>query len=258
MSRLFGHFLFNLPLEKQRKQYAKTFINFFNRICRSQNIEVRKNAAINLPCFFYYYGNFEDSELDFIEIYTEYSQDDNIEIREIIAKGIHEVLDLIEKSGKNPFIMEETYLNLLKQSHNSLTVQLALSQNIGNSLGTFLRAFSVEILNVGATFETFIDSTLKNENAGDLVELYQLIREMLEEVIKLNEVLVKEQKNWRQHARFYEEMSKIIDIIPLTMISEIFDNFIPPIYEIMKKGSEQLKQSSSLLAMTMIFYYPNS
>jgi len=50
----------------------------------------------------------------------------------------------------------------------------------------------VEILNVGATFETFIDSTLKNENAGDLVELYQLIREMLEEVIKLNEVLVKE------------------------------------------------------------------
>jgi hypothetical protein len=44
-------------------------------------------------------------------------------------------------------------------------VQLALSQNIGSSFGTLLRAFSVEILNVGATFETFIDSTLKNENA---------------------------------------------------------------------------------------------
>lgn len=102
------------------------------------------------------------------------------------------MLDLIEKSGKNPFIMEETYLNLLKQSHNSLTVQLALSSNIGNSLGTFLRAFSMEILNVGATFETFIDSTLKNENAGDLVELYQLIREMIEEVMKLNETLVNE------------------------------------------------------------------
>ena len=150
-----------------------------------------------MPCFFYYFGIFEDPELDFIEIYSEYSQDENIEIKEIIAKGIHEVLDLIEKSGKNPFIMEETFLNLLKQSHNSLTVQLALTSNIGNSLGTFLRAFSMEILNVGATFETFIDSTLKNENAGDLVELYQLIREMIEEVIKLNETLVNEQKNWR-------------------------------------------------------------
>jgi hypothetical protein len=96
----------------------------------------------------------------------------------------------------------------------------------------------LEILNVGATFETFINSTLKNENAGDLVELYQLIREMIEEVMKLNETLIKEQKNWRLHARFYEELSKIIDIIPLTMIYEFFDSFMPTIYELMKNGSE--------------------
>lgn len=70
---------------------------------------MRKNAAINLPCFFYYFGNIEDPDLDFIEIYTEYSQDENSEIKEIVAKGIHEVLELIEKSGKNPFILEETF-----------------------------------------------------------------------------------------------------------------------------------------------------
>jgi hypothetical protein len=35
MSSLFGRFLFNLPLEKQRKAQAKSFINFFNRISRS-------------------------------------------------------------------------------------------------------------------------------------------------------------------------------------------------------------------------------
>lgn len=31
------------------------------------------NAAINLPCFYYYYGNMDDPELDFIEIYSEFS-----------------------------------------------------------------------------------------------------------------------------------------------------------------------------------------
>jgi hypothetical protein len=35
MSSLFGKFLFNLSLEKQRKAHAKTFIEFFNKICRS-------------------------------------------------------------------------------------------------------------------------------------------------------------------------------------------------------------------------------
>lgn len=70
---------------------------------------MRTNAAINIPCFFYYFGNNDDPDLDFVEIYSEFSQDDSFEIREILAKGIHEVLELLEKSGKNPFIMEETF-----------------------------------------------------------------------------------------------------------------------------------------------------
>lgn len=69
-----------------------------------------------MPCFFYYYGNFDDPELDFIEIYSEFSQDDIDEIRVIVVKGIHEVLELIEKSGKNPFVLEEPFLNFLKPS----------------------------------------------------------------------------------------------------------------------------------------------
>ena len=173
MSALLGKFLFNLPLEKQRKTNQRAFIDFFNRACRSQNIIVRTNAAINLPCFYYYFGNIDDPELDFTEIFAEFSQDENIEIKEIVAKGIHEVLELLEKQGKNPFMLEDAYFNLLKTSgSNPITVQLALSQNIGASFGTFLRAFSLELLNIGSTFETFIDTTLKNEKAGDLVELY--------------------------------------------------------------------------------------
>lgn len=77
---------------------------------------MRTNAAINLPCFFYYFGNSEDPDLDFVEIYSEFSQDENIEIKEIVAKGIHEVLELMDKQGKNPFLLEEPFTTLLKNS----------------------------------------------------------------------------------------------------------------------------------------------
>ena len=60
MSNLFGKFLFNLPLEKQRKQYAKSFISFYDNIRKSLKPDIRMNAAYNLPCFFYYFGNYDD------------------------------------------------------------------------------------------------------------------------------------------------------------------------------------------------------
>lgn len=100
------------------------------------------------------------------------------------------MLELIEKANKNPFILEEPYQNLLQNTNNNRGVQLALVTNLGSSLGTFLRTFLQEVLNIGVTFETFLDTTLKNENAGDLVEYYQSVKEMLEEVAKLNESLV--------------------------------------------------------------------
>jgi hypothetical protein len=59
MSKVFGQFIFNLPLEVQRKTYAKEIIEFFRKIYKSTDLEVRRNAAFNLPCFFYYFGNYE-------------------------------------------------------------------------------------------------------------------------------------------------------------------------------------------------------
>jgi len=44
------------------------------------------------------------------------SQDDNAEIKAIIGHGVHEAMDLVEKSGKNPFILEETFTNILKST----------------------------------------------------------------------------------------------------------------------------------------------
>jgi len=34
----------------------------------------------------------------------------------IVVKGMHEIIELIEKAGKNPFILEEPFLNFLKST----------------------------------------------------------------------------------------------------------------------------------------------
>ena len=108
MSGLFGKMLFNLPTEKQRKTYSKEYLEFYQKCCRSKDLIVRKNAATVLPCVFYYFGsNFEQDEVDFMEIYCEFADDESKEIKSIVARGIHEALTLIEKSGKDVYVFGE-------------------------------------------------------------------------------------------------------------------------------------------------------
>jgi hypothetical protein len=50
---------------------------------------------------------------------------------------------------------------------------------------------------------------------------------MIDEIIKLNEVFIESKKNWREHAKFYLELAKIVDLIPLTIIQDFFDTMLP-------------------------------
>lgn len=184
MSAIFGKFLFNLPLEKQRKDNAVTFIKFYLRICTSSDLEVRKNAAVMLPCFFYYYGNYDQDELDFLEIYSEFSQDDSKEIKAIVGRGIHEALTLTEKAGKNVFLFGDPFQNLIKQSEQDLEVTIALIPNLGDSLGTFVRCMNSEIVNGGIALDSFSEDLMKSDTA-DIFECYQFVKSIIDEVFKL-------------------------------------------------------------------------
>jgi hypothetical protein len=74
MSHLIGKFMFNLPIEKFRKLHIKEICTFYQRISRSKDFIVRTNAAINLPCFFYYFNNYEsEGEIEFTELYCEFA-----------------------------------------------------------------------------------------------------------------------------------------------------------------------------------------
>lgn len=85
-----------------------------SRSSRNKDLQVRKNIAINLPCLFYYYGNYENDEVDFSELYCEFADGEPIEVKEIIAKGIHEVLTLTESSKKSVFLFNEALTLLAK------------------------------------------------------------------------------------------------------------------------------------------------
>ncbi len=113
MSQLFGLFISNLPLEKQRKQFGPDFLKYFLKISRSQELAIRRNAAFNLPCVFYYYQNYCSQEnmvatdssenIDLFELYVELANDDKDVVKVSIGKGIHEILELEQKSNRNPF-----------------------------------------------------------------------------------------------------------------------------------------------------------
>ncbi len=134
MSMLFGSFIFNLPQEKFRKSYSSQFLRFFLKMARSNELVLRKNAAFNLPCIFYYYQSYclkeslvvqdQADPLDLIEIYVEFANDENAEVKKIIARGIHEVVQLEASSERNPFDFQETLDILLKDQESSVLLSL--------------------------------------------------------------------------------------------------------------------------------------
>ena len=61
--------------------------------------------------------------------------------------------------------------------------------------------------NIGLTFETFTELNFKNENTQDLVEYYQSTKEILDEILRLIECLIKSSKYWREHSKLYYELA---------------------------------------------------
>lgn len=94
--------------------------------------------------------------------------------------------------------------------------------NLSASLGSFLRALAAEMLNAGLTFETFTENCLKQENTTDLLDYYQTVKDILEDLISVQQELTKSNKCWREHAKFYSELAKIVDLIPYSLLPNFF------------------------------------
>jgi len=64
------------------------------------------------------------------------------------------------------------------------------------------------------------------------------VRDVLEDVYMLTENLIKTNKAWREHAKIYSELAKVISVIPYELLPEVYDKFVPNLVILLKNGAE--------------------
>lgn len=84
------------------------------------------------------------------------------------------------------------------------------------------------------------------------------MKDILEDALKLTENLYKFTRNWREHAKVYTELSRVISIIPYEILSDLFEKLAPSLFMMLKEGMEEVKREGSLLLISLIYYVPNS
>jgi hypothetical protein len=84
------------------------------------------------------------------------------------------------------------------------------------------------------------------------------VKDILEDVIKITENLYKFTRNWREHAKVYTELSRVVSTIPYEILSDLFEKLAPSLFIMLKEGMEEVKREGSLLLITIIYYVPNS
>jgi hypothetical protein len=87
---------------------------------------------------------------------------------------------------------------------------------------------------------------------------FQFVKDMLEDAVKLTENLYKLNRNWREHAKCYTELARVINIIPYEILSDLFEKLAPSLFLILKEGSEEVKREGALLLITLIYHVPHS
>lgn len=73
------------------------FLQFFYHICEDKDPILRKNAVYNLPCYYQIYNKSDDLEdigINFIELYSRFYEDEEIEHKQIVAASLHEAFKI--------------------------------------------------------------------------------------------------------------------------------------------------------------------
>lgn len=113
-------------------------------------------------------------------------------------------------------------------------------------------------MNTGLSPETFTIENLKIDQAAELMMYYQFVKDILEDAMKVTETLYRMNRNWREHAKVYTELSRVVSLIPYEILSELFEKLAPPLFMMLKEGMEEVKREGSLLLIHLIYYVPNS
>lgn len=73
-SRCFGKLIFSLQDYEVDAAVHTSFVEYFKTMAAASDLEIRENAAFNLPCMYYMYSYSE--AIDFVDVYMTFSKND--------------------------------------------------------------------------------------------------------------------------------------------------------------------------------------
>ena len=119
-------------------------------------------------------------------------------------------------------------------------------------MGAFLRGFQEEVVEAGLSTETFTENSLKGEHS--LVERYQSLKDMVDDLVNLSSAFLRTNKAWRDHAKLYHELAKLVPLIPYLLYMAFFEQITPNLLVLMRNGYDVLKSEACRLMVTLVYY----
>ena len=132
-SRCFGKLIFSLQDYELEPSVHAAFVEYFKKMVASSELEIRENAAFNLPCMYYMYSYNET--IDFVDVYMTFSKDEAPSVRRITAKGLHETVSMMSRTSGDAQPIKEAFFNFLMD--DNLEVQRAVLERVGEIMQNF-------------------------------------------------------------------------------------------------------------------------
>lgn len=152
-----GKIVYSLKRFDLYLKHKDKFIEFFLTTVRHKDTEMRKKAAFNLPCFNQLYKD-HCEDVDFQELYYQFSKEPDEEIKRLIAVSIHEAFKTIwpEEDGMR---LRETFKYLLEDSTKE--IMICLNHGMADSLNYYANHHAIKI------FANPQDQTPKSSSSHD-------------------------------------------------------------------------------------------
>jgi hypothetical protein len=80
----------------------------------------------------------------------------------------------------------------------------------------------------------------------------------MDEVYKLQDFLIRTNTSWREHAKLYGELAKVVDILPFPFLQQMYELMVPKLFALMRNSAESIKGEAALLLAHLIYYIPNT
>ena len=129
LAQMLGKIVYKLKEFDLHLKKKEPILEFYSLISQHKEIEMRRHGAYNLACFNSLYKEFQgDSEIDYQELYLNYSKEQDPFVKKAVAASLHEAFQLTAQD-EDIFRLREAFKILLEDTDRE--VISVLCENIG-------------------------------------------------------------------------------------------------------------------------------